>query len=120
MQNINERLEQLERHNRWLKRGFLLLAVAVTGQYLLGAGMLQNKTPAAPAGVQQFDTVHLKTLVVGEPQKQRIQMTTQHDGSFFIMYDEAGTQRWRVAAKKSGTYSQMYDIKGKLIKQQKN
>ena len=116
MQDIDRRIELLERQNRWFKRGFLLLAVCVIGQFLLGAGKKPNNPAAAAAGAQVFDIVYAKTIVVGEPAKQRIHMTTQPDGSFLIMYDEAGVQRFRIAAKKLGAYSQMYNAKGKLIK----
>ncbi|MEX1098145.1 MAG: hypothetical protein WED34_19030, partial [Planctomycetales bacterium] len=87
MNDLEARVARLELRLRNWKR----LAIAAVGGLaclaFVAAAPEQAAEDAAP------EKLRVESLTVGDPEKARIEMTTQPDGSFLILYDENGKQR---------------------------
>lgn len=105
MNDLDARVARLEAQMRNWKR-LALGSLAGIACVTLAAAAPQDGKP---------EQLRAESLVVGDPDKARIEMTTQADGSFLILYDENGQQRWRVAAKQNGPYLQLRDARGRIV-----
>ncbi|MEX0717582.1 MAG: hypothetical protein WD066_13400 [Planctomycetaceae bacterium] len=109
MNDLETRVARLENRLRNQRR-LALASLAGVACLALAAAAPQEPAQELP------QKLHVESLVVGDAEKARIELTTQADGSFLILYDETGKQRWRVAAKSRDPYWQLRDAGGRVVR----
>lgn len=109
MNDLEARVARLERRLRNRQR-LTIASLAGVACVALAAAAPQDIADEAPK------KLHVESLVVGDPAQARIELTTQADGSFLILYDENGRQRWRIAAKSRDPYWQLRDAGGRVVR----